>query len=140
MYRNEKVDPFPSNAPLRPRPLLVLQQAQGRLTNRLDWSLKVGTLVKMSLGAIICIPRPFNFYCRLSLPSLGGPCNNNFIDMPLRSCHFPDCESPAERGSGDCMICSSHRCLQHLAPELHTCPSEVRVISPLKKGKGVLIV
>ncbi|KAH0371702.1 hypothetical protein KCU65_g1846, partial [Aureobasidium melanogenum] len=44
--------------------------------------------------------------------------------MPLRSCDFPDCKSPAERGSGDCMICSSHRCLQHLAPEFHTCPSE----------------
>ncbi|KAI4751533.1 hypothetical protein E4T52_15377 [Aureobasidium sp. EXF-3400] len=44
--------------------------------------------------------------------------------MPLRYCDFPSCESPAERGSGDCMICSSHRCLKHLAPESHTCPSE----------------
>ncbi|KAK6008370.1 hypothetical protein QM012_000273 [Aureobasidium pullulans] len=44
--------------------------------------------------------------------------------MPLRGCDFPNCESPAERGSGDCMICSSHRCLEHLAPEFHACPSE----------------
>ncbi|KAI4733711.1 hypothetical protein E4T50_15733 [Aureobasidium sp. EXF-12298] len=58
--------------------------------------------------------------------------------MPLRGCNLLNCKSPAERGSGDCMICSSHRCLKHLAPEFHTCPSEVRVISPLEQSKRVL--
>ncbi|KAI4843019.1 hypothetical protein E4T44_06979 [Aureobasidium sp. EXF-8845] len=44
--------------------------------------------------------------------------------MPLRECDFPNCKSPAERGHGDCMICSSHRCLKHLAPDFHACPTE----------------
>lgn len=60
--------------------------------------------------------------------------------MPLRSCDFSDCERPAERGSGDCMICSSHRCLEHMRPEFHTCPSEVRVISSLEQSKIALTV
>ncbi|KAH0290287.1 hypothetical protein M436DRAFT_74137 [Aureobasidium namibiae CBS 147.97] len=44
--------------------------------------------------------------------------------MPLRYCVYPGCSRPAERGSGDCMICSGHCCLKHLTPEFHTCPSE----------------
>ncbi|KAI4726112.1 hypothetical protein E4T49_06137 [Aureobasidium sp. EXF-10728] len=54
--------------------------------------------------------------------------------MPLRYCDFSNCKSSAERGSGDCMICSNHRCLLHSAPEYHTCPSEVRVTSLLVKS------
>ena len=48
--------------------------------------------------------------------------------MPLRRCDFPGCSKAAERDCGNCMICSSHRCLEHLAPEFHACPSEVSVI------------
>lgn len=52
--------------------------------------------------------------------------------MPLRYCDYPGCGSAAERGSGDCMICSNHHCSKHLAPKFHPCPSEVCDIAPRK--------
>nr|POF26329.1 hypothetical protein CFP56_22478 [Quercus suber] len=45
--------------------------------------------------------------------------------MPLRWCDFRNCSNPAERDCGSCMICSCHRCSDHVIPECHPCPSEI---------------
>ncbi|KEQ59546.1 uncharacterized protein M437DRAFT_78000 [Aureobasidium melanogenum CBS 110374] len=38
-------------------------------------------------------------------------------------CDFSQCNKPATRVLGDCVICGSHLCYEHLQERSHTCPS-----------------
>ncbi|KAI0389071.1 phosphotransferase enzyme family-domain-containing protein [Xylariaceae sp. FL0594] len=42
--------------------------------------------------------------------------------MPMWTCDFTDCNSPAVRITGDCILCNRHLCSQHIRTEFHKCP------------------
>ncbi|KAI0471372.1 kinase-like domain-containing protein [Xylaria cf. heliscus] len=42
--------------------------------------------------------------------------------MPMWTCNFADCNGPAVRNSGDCILCNRHLCSEHLLPTVHKCP------------------
>ncbi|KAB8356563.1 hypothetical protein FH972_024145 [Carpinus fangiana] len=45
--------------------------------------------------------------------------------MPLRNCDYEACARPVERNAGNCTICGSHRCYEHLELPFHSCPPEL---------------
>ena len=49
------------------------------------------------------------------------------LNMPLRSCSIHSCINAAERSIGSCMICGGSLCSEHVVPQLHQCPSLVRL-------------
>ncbi|KAI1178480.1 hypothetical protein F4777DRAFT_537776 [Nemania sp. FL0916] len=42
--------------------------------------------------------------------------------MPMWTCDVASCGKPAVRRLGDCVLCNSHLCSDHVKPEFHTCP------------------
>ncbi|KAI3337348.1 hypothetical protein HD806DRAFT_518238 [Xylariaceae sp. AK1471] len=42
--------------------------------------------------------------------------------MPMWTCDFADCQKPAVRNFGDCILCNRHLCSEHLRPAVHKCP------------------
>ncbi|KAG5817964.1 hypothetical protein H9Q74_010093 [Fusarium xylarioides] len=42
--------------------------------------------------------------------------------MPLWTCDFESCRRSAVRTLGDCVLCNSHLCSNHLQPQFHGCP------------------
>ncbi|KAI1502111.1 hypothetical protein F5X99DRAFT_408301 [Biscogniauxia marginata] len=42
--------------------------------------------------------------------------------MPMWTCDFANCEKPAVRNLGDCILCNRHLCSDHLQPAVHKCP------------------
>ncbi|THV78464.1 hypothetical protein D6D29_07647 [Aureobasidium pullulans] len=43
--------------------------------------------------------------------------------MPLWHCSIENCHNPSVRVTGDCTICNSHLCYEHLKPTFHKCPT-----------------
>ncbi|KAJ5739270.1 hypothetical protein N7533_012054, partial [Penicillium manginii] len=43
--------------------------------------------------------------------------------MALQQCDLRECQNPAERTFGSCMLCSKHLCAEHCTPPHHKCPS-----------------
>ncbi|KAI1423343.1 hypothetical protein F5Y12DRAFT_786085 [Xylaria sp. FL1777] len=42
--------------------------------------------------------------------------------MPMWTCDVLDCETPAVRNHGACILCNKHLCAKHLQPTVHKCP------------------
>ncbi|KAI1806889.1 hypothetical protein F4811DRAFT_508491 [Daldinia bambusicola] len=42
--------------------------------------------------------------------------------MPMWTCDFANCEEPAVRNLGDCILCSRHLCPEHIQHSFHKCP------------------
>lgn len=46
----------------------------------------------------------------------------NFYTMPMWTCDFANCQKPAVRNLGDCILCKRHLCSDHLQDAFHKCP------------------
>ncbi|KAI4870544.1 kinase-like domain-containing protein [Hypoxylon rubiginosum] len=42
--------------------------------------------------------------------------------MPMWTCDFANCQKPAVRNLGDCILCKRHLCSDHLQDAFHKCP------------------
>ncbi|KAI1483324.1 hypothetical protein F4774DRAFT_367167 [Daldinia eschscholtzii] len=42
--------------------------------------------------------------------------------MPMWTCDFANCQKPAVRNLGDCILCNRHLCSEHLQDDFHGCP------------------
>ena len=48
------------------------------------------------------------------------------------NCDYDDCQRPAVRIVGECILCNRHLCSSHLLPDFHSCPPwEVGIVISL---------
>jgi hypothetical protein len=59
------------------------------------------------------------------------------MNSPMWFCDFHQCNRPAVRILGDCVICDKHLCSTHLQKPFHTCPTP-EVLSLLHDYPGDL--